>query len=113
MRVPELIQIVNNSSTVAFHKFVLLSNGRENDLFCFFEGIDSHYYSFRIKQIARRNYHPIVCGNKKSVLETFKKLNSNPIYDKYKKAYFIDRDFDEKNSENKIYETPTYSIENF
>lgn len=112
MNPDELLKISKNTSTVAFHKFVLLSNGRENELFCFFEGVDCQYYSLRIKQYANENYHPIVCGNKDTVLKTYKLINEQEIYKDYKKAFFVDSDFDESIDNPEIYETPCYSIEN-
>ncbi|WP_426672047.1 DUF4435 domain-containing protein [Mucilaginibacter sp. McL0603] len=108
----DLILVAKNSATTAYHKFVLLSNRRETDLFCFFEGQDSKYYSPRIKAFSQTNYHPIICGNKQTVIKTFQLLDEKEVYKKYKKLYFIDRDFDEKNENPHIYETPCYSIEN-
>jgi hypothetical protein len=106
-------KLAENSSAVAFHKFVILCNGRENDLFCFFEGRDSQYYCNRIKSITNRKYHPISCGNKKIVIDTYEWLNKQPIYNKYFKTFFVDRDFDPLQSKDNLYETPCYSIENF
>jgi len=109
----ELLEMSTKTSTVAFHKFVLLCNGRKNDLFCFFEGADSQYYSMRIKQFVEKNYHPISCGNKKTVLETFHLLDNNTNYIDYPKAFFVDKDFDEPINDTKLYETLGYSVENF
>lgn len=113
MKPEELLRLAANSPAVAFHKFVILCKERESDLFCFFEGRDSQYYSNRIKAIVQRRYHPISCGNKKTVLETYKWLSGHVNYTKYLKAYFVDRDFDPEISNEKIYVTPCYSIENF
>lgn len=113
MKPEQLQKIAENSSAVAFHKFVLLSKGREHDLFCFFEGRDSQYYSSRIKSYTRRHYHPISCGSKKSVLETYGIIKKHKTYGRFLQAYFIDRDFDPKLDNEDIYETPCYSVENF
>lgn len=113
MKPEELLEISEKSSAVAFHKFVLLCKGRESDLFCFFEGRDSQYYSSRIKTISKRKYQPISCGNKKSVIEVYDWLSSHSDYSKYPKAFFVDRDFDPLIGNNGIYETPCYSVENF
>lgn len=113
MKPEELLKIAENSPAVAFHRFVLLCNGRENDLFCFFEGRDSQYYCNRIRTITNRNYHPISCGSKHTVLDTYKQLSNGSIYDKYLKAFFVDRDFDPPIQNDNLYETPCYSIENF
>jgi hypothetical protein len=108
----ELLEISKNTFTVAFHKFVLLSRGRENDLFCFLEGMDSQYYSSRVRQFVRKNYHPISCGNKSSVLRTYALFRNASIYSDISKAFFVDRDFDECINNPDIYETPCYSVEN-
>lgn len=112
MNPEELLEITSKTPTVAFHKFVLLSKGRFNDLFCFFEGKDCQYYSLRIKQYVRRNYHPISCGNKNTVLETFMLFESSSDYKNHRKAFFVDTDFDVKINNSNIYETPCYSVEN-
>lgn len=113
MNPQQLIEKTQKSSTVAYHKFVLLSRGRNTDLFCFFEGNDTQYYSLRIKQLVSQNYHPISCGNKDNVLKTYKILSESPDYKSFKKAFFIDKDFDEALNNKDIYETPCYSVENF
>lgn len=113
MKPEELLKLAEDSSAVAFHKFVILCKGRENDLFCFFEGRDSQYYCNRIKSITNRKYHPISCGNKKTVLDTYDWISRQSTYNKYLKAFFVDRDFDPLQSKENLYETPCYSIENF
>jgi hypothetical protein len=110
MNPKELLERSRNSSTVAFHNFVLLHREFGTELFCFYEGKDSHYYFSKINQIYKDNHHPIVCGNKKSVIETYQKII--PKYDNLKTAFFIDRDFDEIINNEKLYCTPCYSIEN-
>lgn len=112
MKPEELLELSEESSAVAFHKFVLLCKGRENDLFCFFEGRDSQYYGNRIRSITNRKYHPISCGNKKTVLETYEWLNTQSTYHKYLKTFFVDKDFDPFQLKDNVYETPCYSIEN-
>jgi hypothetical protein len=115
MKVIELLDKAKHSPVVAFHKFVLLTKKHENDLFCFFEGYDSPYYSSRIKTFTSKNYHPIICGNKKSVISVKEKLEKDSVYQKYKTLFFIDRDFDEtlSSTSRNLYETPCYSVENF
>lgn len=113
MRPEDLLKLAENTSTVAFHKFVLLCKGREKDIFCFFEGRDSQYYSPRVKNITKRNYHPITCGNKKSVIDVYGLIAAHREYDKYSTAFFIDSDFDPSVGIERIFETPCYSVENF
>lgn len=112
MNPTELLNLISNAPTVAFHKFVLLSKNRESDLFCFFEGKDSQYYSSRAKLITKRKCHPISCGNKKSVLATYDIFDAHSSYKNHLKAFFIDSDFDPPINKNGVYETPCYSVEN-
>jgi hypothetical protein len=110
MNPQELLDLSRNSSSVAFHKFVLLHREFGTELFCFYEGKDSHYYFPKINDIYKQNHHPIICGNKKAVIETFEKVL--PKYKTFKTAFFVDKDFEERISEEKLYCTPCYSIEN-
>jgi len=84
----------------------------KDGLFCFFEGKDSPYYSSRIKRFTE-NYHSIKCGGKDKVLDVYRLITNHTEYEKYKKAFFIDRDFDKSLINPDIFETPCYSIENF
>lgn len=113
MRPEDLLKLTENTATVAFHKFVLLCKGKESDLYCFFEGRDAQYYSPRIKSITKKNYHPISCGNKKSVVDVHNWVSSHNDYKKYSKTFFVDSDFDNSLNLDGIYETPCYSVENF
>lgn len=98
------------SPKVAFHKFVLLHREHKTDLFCFFEGSDSQYYFPRINNY-NENHHPIMCGNKQSVLDAYDFIKNK--YSSYKTIFFVDSDFDENNSKDDLYVTCSYSIENF
>lgn len=110
---PQELLALSKKTAVTFHKFVLLSHGREKDLFCFFEGSDDcPYYSLRIKNIVKRNYHPIKCGNKQKVIDMFEYFKRTGKYQNYLKAFFVDKDFDSPLNNPLIYETPTYSVEN-
>lgn len=98
------------SPKVAFHKFVLLHREHKTDLFCFFEGKDSQYYFPRINEFNENN-HPIICGNKKSVIDSYDFIKSK--YPLYKTLFFTDSDFDEVIVKPDLYTTCGYSIENF
>lgn len=111
MNAQDLKKKANNSTAVAFHKFVLLRKNHIQDLFCFYEGMDNGYYYPRIKEIYNGNHHPICCGNKKSVLYMHKSVKTK--YPDTKCSFFVDNDFDERIENDDIYETPCYSIENF
>jgi len=84
-----------------------------NGLFCFFEGKDNAYYVPRIKRYTD-NYYPIKCGGRDKVLDVYRLITIHSEYDKYKKTFFIDRDFNEPLPPHNppIFETPGYSIEN-
>lgn len=114
MNVSDLIKAKEKSSGVAFHKFGLLVSSYPDDLFCFFEGKDAPYYSPRIDSNYNGNFHPINCKGKSKLLRVFQLIEEKTEYGKYKKVFFIDRDFDEsiKDKYSSIYETPAYSIEN-
>lgn len=100
---------------VAYQEFVLHTRKNKDGLFCFFEGKDDNaYYIPRVKKFINK-YHPISCGGREKVLKVYKLITIHPEYLKYKKAFFIDRDFNKPlNSQNPpIFETPCYSVENF
>lgn len=111
MKAEDLKEIANNSTSVAFHKFVLLQKDHRQDLYCFYEGNDNGYYFPRIKELYNGIHHPIKCGNKKSVLYMYKSVKAK--YPDVKCSFFIDNDFDIRIENSDIYETPCYSIENF
>ncbi|WP_159478608.1 DUF4435 domain-containing protein [Chryseobacterium sp. 18068] len=99
-----------HSSQVVFHKFVLLHRKHKTDLFCFFEGADSQYYFPRINN-HNENNHPIICGNKKSVLESYDFIKNK--YPSFKTIFFTDLDFDDIIVKKDLYTTSGYSIENY
>lgn len=99
---------------VAYQDFMLHTRANKEGLFCFFEGKDNAYYIPRVKKYIEQ-YHVIPCGGREKVLEVYKLINHHREYDKYKKGFFIDRDFNPPLSppNPEIFETPCYSIENF
>lgn len=110
----ETLRKSREKSQVAYQEFVLHTGKGKDGLFCFFEGNDNGYYVPRIKRFTD-NYHPIKCGGRDKVLEVYRLINNHSEYDKYKKVFFIDRDFNEPLPPHNppIFETPCYSIENF
>ncbi|MDX2302365.1 MAG: DUF4435 domain-containing protein [Microscillaceae bacterium] len=98
---------------VAFQEFALSTRRLPKHLFCFFEGKDNAYYIPRIKRFTNE-YHPILCGGREKVLHVYHLIISHNEYERYKKAFFIDRDFNEPlvHLQPPIFETPCYSIEN-
>jgi hypothetical protein len=109
----DLMRDSNSKSVVAYTEFVLSTSKLSNHLFCFFEGKDNPYYVPRIKKYTT-DYHPIKCGGRSKVLEVYNLIKNQEVYKKYKKAFFIDRDFNETLSlqNPSVFETPCYSIEN-
>jgi hypothetical protein len=110
----ELIEYKNRSPNVPYHKFVLISNILgDSVLYCFFEGKeDPSYYLSRISSYFD-NCEPIVCNGRDNVIAIFSKIKSISKYKGFKIGYFIDRDFGPPINIPGIYQTPTYSIENF
>lgn len=108
------LRLSRQKPQVAFHEFALSVNKYPEFLFCFFEGKDNAYYVSRIKRFTN-NFYPINCGNKSSVIAVNKLITSKTEYEKYRFGFFIDRDFDSPiaSSNQLIFETPCYSVENF
>ncbi len=105
------------TASVAYTQFVLHVSKGTDTLYCFFENkrsSDNAYYAPRILTFVT-DYQPIRCGNKNKVLEVHRLIAKKTEYAKYKKAFFVDRDFDEPLQPRNplIFETPCYSIENF
>ena len=83
-------------------------------LYCFVEGHDWPYYHIRISAISGKSCEVIVSNGKKSVLAIYNLLNKIPEYNRYKKLFFVDRDYDDNsNIDKNVYVTPGYSVENF
>lgn len=112
--VEDLIREREEATSVAYQKFVLLTSSNSESLFCFFENKDAPYYHIRIKSYFPSNFHYISCGNKSMVIKAHNLIKRHSEYNKYKLAFFVDRDFDDsiKNKYAELYETPSYSIEN-
>lgn len=96
---------------VPFHKYNEKKN--RHSLFCFVEGNnDSDYYLDKIRIIYGEDFELIICNNKKNVICIYSLLFDTDKT-RYKLAFFIDRDFDEPINNSDIYETESYSIENY
>ncbi|KAA6348170.1 hypothetical protein EZS27_004376 [termite gut metagenome] len=110
-----LLDKKQDTPTVCFTRFVLQTNvDGGNRLYCFVEGYDMPYYISRVENIGNIESYPIICDNKKNVINLYYDLKRREEYQKYKTAFFVDRDFDD-NSDllyEKIYVTPCYAIEN-
>lgn len=102
-------------ASTAFARFNhAISQHDTTTLYCFVEGHDYPYYQIRIENISNKECELIDSKGKKGVLEIYNLLKNKPEYDKYKKLFFVDRDYDDNsNINNEIYITPGYSVENF
>ncbi len=85
-----------------------------NVLICVFEGEDAKYYGSRIDSVFKiRGRKNIQCKGRDKLLRLKSKVESNSHLSKIKILYFADRDFDfDYQTNNNIYFTPCYSIEN-
>lgn len=112
--VEKLVREREEATSVAFHRFILLKDTYSDAFFYFVEGKDAPYYIHRVKTIVQgKDCIPIKCGNKEKTIQIHKLLSSNLLYNKYKKGYFVDKDFDDNSKlSSDIYVTPCYSIEN-
>jgi hypothetical protein len=117
MNPTDLRKAREESANIAYQTFIKHIREDKNGFFCFFEGKDAPYYSLRIQSILSPGAtYPIICKGKKMVLKVYELIKNHKEYTKYKKAFFVDRDFDSsiiQQTNSDIYETPTYSIENF
>lgn len=112
MTVEQLRKAREESANVAYLTFEKHLNTDKIGLFCFFEGKDSPYYYPRITAKFSGNYYPIIRSGKSKVLKVYELIDGHREYDIYKKAFFVDRDFDLPLMNPKIFETFCYSIEN-
>lgn len=112
----ESMRAGKSKEQVAFLEFMLHTDKGIIGLFCFFEGRDRPYYEHRIQQfIPLEQIHSIPCGGRDKVLKVHRLISNHSEYQRYKKAFFIDRDFNPPlatNYDPPIFETPCYSIEN-
>jgi hypothetical protein len=112
MTVEEMRNARREKSPVFTH-YTLLTGKYPTHLFCFFEGNDNDYYVQRIRTFTD-DFKPLRCGNRNAVLDVHRLIAGHKEHEKYKKAFFIDRDFNPPLAATNppIYETPCYSIEN-
>ena len=82
-------------------------------LFCFVEGkTDTDYYFSKVKGLVGHNHLFINCYNKKFVLRMYHVIHETDK-DTKKLAFFVDHDYDEHLQLEHVYETESYSIENY
>lgn len=111
----DLMRNRRNVSEVIFKKFTEANKYFETHAFCFYEGEDGKYYDSRVRKYLNCDFITLVAGNKSEVLRTMKKIKSDSLYYNVCTMFFVDRDYDEPlaNTDDDLFETPCYSVENF
>ncbi len=111
----DMLRGSRKSDRVAFMNFALEhSKSNEELLYCFFEGDDDkRYYGTRISIGAKKEYKPFTCGGRDNVKRVSKLIGGKKEYSDVVALYFIDKDYTEEKTVDKLYVTPYYSIENF
>lgn len=97
-----------------FMQFVNSKKYHDSYAFCFYEGEDGKYYNKRIRQRFSDKFMTFTVGNKKEVIKLLNKINSEDLYKDVCMMFFVDRDYDKSimGEDEKVFETPCYSIEN-
>lgn len=113
MNNPEVLRDARNESVVNYDKFLRLYPNNKDCIFCFYEGKLDHTYYNRIVDVkVLSETYTFDCGGKSKVLDIRNKIKGNSKFSKCKAMFFIDRDFDEQNLLDDVFETPCYSVEN-
>ncbi|HCC07687.1 MAG TPA: hypothetical protein DEP72_05980 [Clostridiales bacterium] len=102
------------NANAVFIKFTSDNKYHETHAFCFYEGEDGKYYDPRIRNIFENQFITYIAGNKKEVLKLLGMIKNEDIYKDICKMFFVDRDYDDmlRGTDENLYETPCYSIEN-
>lgn len=113
--VADLIDTRDKSVNTAFMDFNHAVVCNPDALFVFYEGQDNDYYYPRLKRYTERPIEPIKCNGKEKLISIYKILVTKHEYDKYRKGFFVDKDFDLNTDPvlSEFYITGSYSIENF
>lgn len=109
--VEELRKKRDNTPVVILTRFMQDCNDCQK-LVCFFEGEDRKYYAPRIETILNEEFVQYNCGGKSKVFRVYELIREKEVYNKFRLAFFVDKDFDEVKSLKDIYTTCGYSIEN-
>ena len=105
----------DTSVSTAFMDFNDAVKCHPDALFVFYEGQDNDYFYPRIRQYSPFEVEPINCKGKSKVKSVYKIIVTKPEYDKYKKGFFVDKDFDLNTDTilTNFYVTSGYSVENY
>ena len=112
---PNRLAKKRDDASVIYTRFTLLiPQFGEDSIYCFVEGYDMPYYRSVVKHVCNKEPVGIICNGKKSVIAANLLIESKKEYRKYRKRYFVDRDFDNNDSlPNTIFITDGYAIENY
>lgn len=113
--VDDLIAMRDKSVNTAFMDFNNAVTHHPDAFFVFYEGQDNDYYYPRIRHYSSLEVEPINCRGKEKVISVYKILVTKSEYDKYRKGFFIDKDFDLNTDSipSNFYITSGYSAENY
>lgn len=109
----ELMKKSKQKSASVYLKCLLDYSNNSKSIFCFFEGEDYKYYRSRILHYLDFEENSIFlynCNGKSQVVKVYEDLKSKR---KMKKIFFIDKDFDRRISNQVVFQTDGYSIENY
>lgn len=112
---PNRLAKKRDDASVIYTRFTLLiPQFGEDSIYCFVEGYDMPYYRSVVKHVCNKEPVGIICNGKKTVIAANLLIESKKEYRKYRKRYFVDRDFDNNDSlPNTIFITDGYAIENY
>jgi hypothetical protein len=110
----EYLREHRRTAEAIFVKFTQCRERLSKYTFCFYEGEDGKYYDTRIRNVFGSTIVQFAVGNRDEVIKLLKKINYEQIYNNESMMFFIDRDMNESlwGTDDKLYETPCYSIEN-
>ena len=107
---PSTLSAKIESTNIGYHRYLEQKN--RHSLFCFMEGKHApDYYLGIIRSICGDDTVTIACGNKHNVIDIYDTVYQTD-HERYKLAFFIDKDYDEPINNPDFYETECYSIEN-
>lgn len=120
MSFKDVLLLAGEIPETSYIKYLQKYKFNEKSIHCFFEGHeDQSFYVNFIENIFPRDYklHYYVCNGKEHVEQNYKDINWG-TYSKNRTLFFIDKDYSDvlgnrKYTDENIFETKYYSIENY
>lgn len=111
----EIMKDSTESGHAAYVNFVMAYVKNNQDLvYCFFEGDeDKKYYGARIEFAYHKKCKYFTCGGKDKVVKVRELIKNRTEYNAANVLFFVDKDYSDDKTNNTLYVTPFYSIENF